>query len=94
MKLAGAERQVAIAGFKPFVADGLLDVVMPDIKYAGGYAEMLNIAGLCANHNVGFSPHTDGEMERCMGAVIKKWKFPAFSGDPVQVEAPVNLVAK
>lgn len=57
MKLAGAERQVAIAGFKPFVADGLLDVVMPDIKYAGGYAEMLNIAGLCANHNVGFSPH-------------------------------------
>jgi galactonate dehydratase len=57
MKLAGAERQVAAAGFKPFVADGLLDVVMPDIKYAGGYAEMLNIATLCAAHNTGFSPH-------------------------------------
>lgn len=57
MKLAGAERQVAAAGFKPFVADGLLDVVMPDIKYAGGYAEMLSIAALCAAHNTGFSPH-------------------------------------
>ncbi|MBY0268449.1 MAG: mandelate racemase/muconate lactonizing enzyme family protein [Burkholderiales bacterium] len=57
MKLAGAERQVAAAGFKPFVADGLLDVVMPDIKYAGGYAEMLNIAALCAAHDTGFSPH-------------------------------------
>ncbi len=57
MKLAGAERQVAAAGFKPFIADGLLDVVMPDIKYAGGYAEMLNIASLCADNNTGFSPH-------------------------------------
>jgi len=57
LKLAGAERQVAVAGFKPFVADGLLDVVMPDIKYAGGYAEMLNIAALCETHKVGFSPH-------------------------------------
>ena len=57
MKLAGAERQVAVAGFKPFVADGLLDVVMPDIKYAGGYSEMLGIAALCAANHVGFSPH-------------------------------------
>ena len=57
LKLAGAERQIAVAGFKPFVADSLLDVVMPDIKYAGGYAEMLNIATLCAAHKVGFSPH-------------------------------------
>ena len=57
MKLAGAERQVAVAGFKPFVANGLLDVVMPDIKYAGGYSEMLGIAALCAANHVGFSPH-------------------------------------
>lgn len=57
MKLAGAERQVAAAGFKPFVEDGLLDVVMPDIKYAGGYAEMLKVAALCARHHAGFSPH-------------------------------------
>jgi hypothetical protein len=43
---------------------------------------------------VGFSPHSDREMEKCMGQQIVKWKFPTFRGDPVQVEAPVNLVAK
>ena len=57
MKLAGAERQVSATGFAPFIEDHLLDVVMPDIKYAGGYAEMLKIAALCARHNVSFSPH-------------------------------------
>lgn len=57
MKLAGAERQVAEAGFTPYVEGRLLDVVMPDVKYAGGYAEMLKIAGLCARNGVGFAPH-------------------------------------
>lgn len=57
MKLAGAERQIAEAGFNPFIDERLLDVVMPDVKYAGGYAEMLKIAALCARKGVGFSPH-------------------------------------
>lgn len=57
MKLAGAERQVAETGFTPYIEGGLLDVVMPDVKYAGGYAEMLKIAGLCARNGAGFAPH-------------------------------------
>jgi len=57
MKLAGAERQIRLDGFAPFVDGGLLDVVMPDIKYAGGYAEMLRIAERCAQRSVGFAPH-------------------------------------
>ena len=57
IKLAGAERQIATSGFASFIEDRLLDVVMPDVKYAGGYAEMLKIAALCARHDVGFSPH-------------------------------------
>ena len=57
MKLAGAERQIGVSGFAPFIEDRLLDVVMPDVKYAGGYAEMLKIAELCARHAVAFSPH-------------------------------------
>lgn len=57
MQLTGAERQIAAAGFTPFIEERLLDVVMPDVKYAGGYGEMLNIAALCARHGVGFSPH-------------------------------------
>lgn len=57
MKLAGAERQVAETSFTPYIEGGLLDVVMPDVKYAGGYAEMLKIAGLCARNGAGFAPH-------------------------------------
>lgn len=57
MKLAGAERQIGDGGFAPFIDDGLLDVVMPDAKYAGGYSEMLRVAQRCARHGVAFSPH-------------------------------------
>ena len=57
MKLAGAERQIAVAGFAPFIEQQLVDVIMPDIKYAGGYAEMLRIALKCKRDGVDFSPH-------------------------------------
>ncbi len=57
MKLAGAERQIATAGFAPFIEQHLLDVVMPDVKYAGGYAEILKIALECKRHGVDFAPH-------------------------------------
>lgn len=56
-RLAGAEQQIGVAGFRPFIEGGLLDVVMPDVKYAGGYAEMLRIAELCERNGVAFSPH-------------------------------------
>lgn len=57
VKLAGAERQIGESGFAPYVGERLLDVVMPDVKYAGGYGEMLKIAALCRRHGVGFAPH-------------------------------------
>lgn len=57
MKLAGAERQIATAGFRPYTESKLLDVIMPDVKYAGGYREMLSIAALCERTGTSFSPH-------------------------------------
>lgn len=56
-QLAGAERQVGNGGFNCVAQGRLLDVVMPDIKYAGGYSEMLRIAELTARHGIAFSPH-------------------------------------
>ena len=35
----------------------LYDVLMPDIKYAGGFEGMLAIARVCAEHGVDFAPH-------------------------------------
>ena len=55
--LAGAEMQIGEAGFAPLLERGLFDVVMPDVKFAGGYAEMLRIAALAQKHGVACSPH-------------------------------------
>jgi galactonate dehydratase len=55
--LAGAENIVGWSGALPFVEAGLYDVVMPDIKYCGGYAEFARIAEGAAHYGVSVSPH-------------------------------------
>jgi len=55
--LAGAERQVGLWGFEPIAQGRLLDVVMPDIKYSGGYGAMGRIAARTAAAGIHFSPH-------------------------------------
>lgn len=55
--LAGGERQVGLLGFEPLLRGQLLDVVMPDIKYTGGYSGMLAVARRGQECGVRFSPH-------------------------------------
>ena len=55
--LAAAETQIGVSSFESILAEGLYDVVMPDVKYCGGPWEMLRIAERCADTDVGFSPH-------------------------------------
>jgi galactonate dehydratase len=55
--LAGAEMQIGEAGFAPLLARGLFDVVMPDVKFAGGFGEMMRIAALAHRHGAACSPH-------------------------------------
>jgi galactonate dehydratase len=57
MRLAGAEQFIGTEGFRPLLEMGLYDVVMPDVKYAGGLAECLRIAELAARHGVAVSLH-------------------------------------
>lgn len=57
IRLAGAERQVAESGFRRYVDSKLLKVVMPDIKYAGGYTEIAKICRLTGAGGIEFSPH-------------------------------------
>ncbi len=49
--IVGADQAAAMC------AAALYDVLMPDVKYAGGYRGMLAIAEVCAAHGVDFSPH-------------------------------------
>ena len=57
IRLAGAETGVKLAGFEPMLSAGAYDVMMPDVKYAGGPAEMMRIAEAFVAHGVRFSPH-------------------------------------
>jgi galactonate dehydratase len=55
--VAACELQTTVDGFRPFVEPQRVDAVMPDVKYCGGPAEMLRIAGYAAARGVRFSPH-------------------------------------
>jgi galactonate dehydratase len=57
VRLAGAETGIKLAGFEPMLKAGAYDVMMPDVKYAGGPAEMMRIAEAFSAHDVTFSPH-------------------------------------
>jgi galactonate dehydratase len=56
-KLAGGERIVGPDQAEAMCGAMFYDVLMPDIKYAGGFRGMLAIADVCARHGVAFSPH-------------------------------------
>ena len=57
MRTAGAEMIAGADAAQAMCAARLYDVLMPDIKYAGGYNGMLAIARVCAEHGVDFAPH-------------------------------------
>jgi len=66
----------------------------PDLQYVSAVTARFAVRNTGNAQGVSFSPHTDGEMEHCMGQLMEKWKFPTFQGDPVAFEVPVNLVAR
>jgi galactonate dehydratase len=57
VRLAGCETMVGRGGFQPFLDSGVYDVIMPDVKYAGGLRELLRIGELAARSGVACSPH-------------------------------------
>ena len=57
MLLAGGEDGVGRDAFRPFLTAGAYDVLMPDIKYVGGFVEMRAVAALAAQHGVAIAPH-------------------------------------
>ncbi len=57
MRLAGCETMTGAGAFHPFIAGGAYDVVMPDVKHAGGLRELMRIADDAAAHGVACSLH-------------------------------------
>ena len=57
VRLAGLETAARVAGFARFVDAGAYDVIMPDVKHAGGHAEILEIARYASERGVAVSLH-------------------------------------
>jgi galactonate dehydratase len=57
VRLAGCETMVGRVGFQPFLDAGAYDVIMPDVKYAGGLRELLRIGAAAERCGVACSPH-------------------------------------
>ena len=57
VRLAGAEKETEVEGFRPYLTRGLYDTIMPDVKYCGGVAALVRIAEVAARHGVQTAPH-------------------------------------
>lgn len=57
MRLAGAEALTGLAAYRPLIEAGCYDVLMPDMKHAGGHEEIRRIAALALTAGVEIAPH-------------------------------------
>ena len=57
MPVASAESVFGVEGFRPFLLERAVDVLMPDVKHCGGIAEMVNIAQAARLRCVGQGHH-------------------------------------
>jgi L-alanine-DL-glutamate epimerase-like enolase superfamily enzyme len=70
VRLAAGEGEFTVAGFRPFLEAGLLDVVQPDIARAGGFTGCRRIAALADTYNVAVAPHTGASGPICIAASL------------------------
>ncbi len=57
MEALGGEHLGGIATFWPYLAAGVWDTIMPDVKHCGGIAEAVTLGRLAAARGVGIAPH-------------------------------------
>ncbi|MFN6954295.1 MAG: mandelate racemase/muconate lactonizing enzyme family protein [Acetobacteraceae bacterium] len=57
MRLAGAETLAGLAAYRPVIEAGCYDVLMPDVKHAGGHEEIRRIAALAQTAGIEIAPH-------------------------------------
>lgn len=58
LPLAGGERLASLADFRPFVVEGLIDVLQPDTGRFGGLTAMRKLAGMAEAHGLQIAPHS------------------------------------
>ena len=58
LTLAGGEGFFGREGFWEYLSQGAIDVIMPDVKHAGGISECRRIAALAETRNIPVAPHS------------------------------------
>jgi L-alanine-DL-glutamate epimerase-like enolase superfamily enzyme len=70
VRLAAGEGEFMSGGFRPFLEEGLLDVVQPDIARCGGFTGCRRVAALADAYNVAVAPHTGASGPICIAASL------------------------
>jgi L-alanine-DL-glutamate epimerase-like enolase superfamily enzyme len=55
--IAGYETELGLYGFRGLIARAAVDIVQPDVAWAGGFSECRRIAALAQAHNLTVAPH-------------------------------------
>lgn len=78
MPIAGAESLIGRAGFWETVRRRTLDVIMPDVKHAGGILEARKIAAMAEAARIAVSPHNPSGPVSTMASVHLAASIPNF----------------
>lgn len=70
VRLAAGEGEFVAAGFVPYLTEGLLDVVQPDIARCSGFTGARRVAALANAWNLSFAPHTGASGPVCIAATL------------------------
>ena len=62
MPLATGERLYSRWGFKDLIAQGVVDIVQPDLSHAGGLLECRKIAAMAEAYDIGVAPRASGSV--------------------------------
>jgi L-alanine-DL-glutamate epimerase-like enolase superfamily enzyme len=55
--IAGYETEIGLYGFRELIMRGAVDIVQPDLAWAGGFSECRRIAALAQAHHLMVAPH-------------------------------------
>jgi galactonate dehydratase len=57
LQLIGGEELFGVEAFWPYIASGVWDLIMPDIKHCGGVSELVAISRLAQSRGISVAPH-------------------------------------
>lgn len=75
---ASAESVFGVEGFRPFLSNKIVDVIMPDVKHDGGLAETKRIAGAARMSGLLVAPHNPAGPVSTAGSAHVMCTEPAF----------------